>query len=170
MKKDCGKPKGERFFNGVRAVIRVSALVAGFAILAMIGVTVTDVVLRLFRSGITGAYDIVRILGLGSVACGLPYLTAVKGHIAIEFLYQRFSRKGRVAFDSAFRTITLALFGFIAYRCVTYGLSLKASGEVMASLRIPVFWIPFLISLDSLLVIIITFYHMIHPGKEMIKP
>lgn len=157
-------------FKVIRTVIRVSAVIAGIAVLVMIGVTVTDVVLRLFKKGITGAYDIVRICGLISIACGLPYLTAVKGHIAIEFFYQRFSRIGRVILDSFFRAIAFALFGFLAYRCVTYGLALKASGQVMLTLRVPVFWMPFLISFDCVLMVIIILYHMLHPGKEMIKP
>ncbi len=160
----------EKFYNPVRAVIRVSAIAAGLAVLVMIGITVADIVLRIFGKGITGAYDVVRICGLISISCGLPYLTAVKGHIAIEFLYQRFSRNGRIALDGLFRIIAAALFGFLAYRFITYGLSLKESGQVMATLRIPVFWMPFVISFNCLLMAIIIIYHLHNPGKEMIEP
>ncbi len=160
----------EPAFGVLRSIIRVFALIAGGAIFVMIAVTVIDIILRIFDSGVVGAYDVVRICGVISISCGLPYITAVKGHIAIEFFYQRFSRIGRIVLDTMFRLIAVALFCFIFYKNIDYGISLRESGELMPTLLIPVFWIPFLISLNSVLVVLTILYHMLHPGKEMIKP
>ncbi|MBN1685046.1 MAG: TRAP transporter small permease [Spirochaetales bacterium] len=160
----------EAAFDIIRRVIYVLALVAGLAVLVMIGVTMTDVVLRIFNIGIVGAYDIVRIAGVIAISCGLPYVTAVKGHIAIEFFYQNLNRAGRIAVDTLFRLSALTLFGLLIYKNIDYGLSLLASGEVMPTTQIPVFWIPFLISFNLVLVLLAVFYHLIRPGKEMIKP
>jgi TRAP-type C4-dicarboxylate transport system permease small subunit len=164
------RERGRPFFTGMRALARISALIAGFAILVMIGVTGTDIVLRIFKSGIRGAYDIVRICGVVSVSSALPYLTAVKGHIAIEFIYQNFSRSGRIVLDTLFRLLSLGLFGLLVYYGIVYGISFIESGQVMPTLKIPVFWMPFLISFNFLQVLIIVFYHLLHPGKEMIRP
>ena len=160
----------EAVFHYIQKVILASALAAGIAVLVMIGVTATDVVLRIFNVGIVGAYDIVRVAGVVAIACGLPYVTAVKGHIAIEFFYQNLNRLGRILVDTVFRLSALLLFGLIVYKCIDYGLSLYESGEVMPTLRIPVFWIPFLISFNMLLVFLTVFYHLLRPGKELIKP
>lgn len=160
----------QRCFEAVRRIINGFALLSGVAIFVMIGVTVTDIILRMFGTGIVGAYDIVRICGVVSITCGLPYITAVKGHIAIEYFYQRFSRAGRVFLDTLFRIVAIVMFGLLCYRNIAYGLSLAESGELMPTLGIPVFWIPFLISLNSLLVVLVVGYHLVHPGKEMIKP
>jgi TRAP-type C4-dicarboxylate transport system permease small subunit len=157
-------------FSWTEVLIRALAIAAGAAILLMIGVTLTDIILRIFKTGIQGAYDIVRIAGVISISCALPYLTAVKGHIAIEFLYQHFSRIGRIILDSLFRLISIGLFGFLVVYGIKHGISLKESGQMMMTLKVPVFWIPFVISFNSLLMMIIIFYHLIHPGKEMIKP
>jgi TRAP-type C4-dicarboxylate transport system permease small subunit len=158
------------FFEVLRRTILFFAFLAGAAVLVMIGVTVLDVVLRLFKTGITGAYDIVRMAGAVAIACALPYVTAVKGHIAIEFFYQKFSRRGRFVFDTFFRLVALGLFGFLVYRFVLYGLALLASGQVMPTLKVPVFWVPLLIAASFFLVFLTTVYHLLHPGKEMIKP
>jgi TRAP-type C4-dicarboxylate transport system permease small subunit len=158
------------FFNAVRKIILFFAFVSGAAVFVMIGVTVADICFRLFRSGITGAYDIVCLAGAVAVACALPYVTAVKGHIAIEFFYQKAGRKGRKVLDSFFRLLVLALFALLAYRNIGYGLYLLSTGQVMLTLRIPIFWLPFLLSLVFVLLFIITFYHLLHPGKGMIKP
>jgi len=158
----------EPFFRVVRKLIVFFALLAGAAVLGMMGITVADVVLRVFKVGIVGAYDIVRICGVVAISCALPYITAVKGHIAIEFLYRSFSSRGRLALDSGFRLVALALFGFLVYQNIRYSLSLHAAGELMPTLRIPVFWLPLLIAFDALLVFIVILHHLLHPGREMI--
>ena len=100
----------EHFFNIVRKIILFFTFISGAAIFVMIGVTITDIVLRFFKSGVTGAYDIVCLAGAVSVVCALPYVTAVKGHIAIEFFYQKAGRWGRILLDTVFRLILLVLF------------------------------------------------------------
>ena len=170
MKFQTAKKKAEPFFDIIRKIILFFTYVSGFAVFVMIGVTAADVILRVFKIGITGAYDIVRIAGVIAITCSLPYVTAVKGHIAIEFFYQNFSRAGRIFLDSAFRIITLLLFGILIYRFFLYSSSLFSSGQVMPTLKIPVFWIPLMIGASFILVCLTVFYHLIHPGKEMIKP
>ena len=161
---------GESFFNIIRKIIISFAFISGAAIFVMMGITVTDIVLRLFKSGITGAYDIVCLAGAVSVACAMPYVTAVKGHIAIEFFYHKAGRMGRKILDSLFRLLALALFAFLAYRNISYGLYLLSTGQVMLTLQVPIFWLPFLLSVVFALLFFITFYHLTHPGKGMIKP
>jgi len=158
----------EPLFRTVRKLIIVLALLAGTAVLVMTAVTVTDVVLRMFKAGIVGAYDIVCICGVVAISCALPYITAVKGHIAIQFFYRSFSRVGRRILDSVFRLVALALFAFLVYQNIRYGLSLQAAGELMPTLKMPVFWMPLLIAFNALLVFIVIVYHFLHPGEEMI--
>jgi len=158
------------FFKIIGRAIVLLAYAAGGAILAMMGVTVMDVILRLFGSGITGAYDIVRSLGVIAVAFALPYLTAVKGHIAIEFFYHKFGSLGRTILDSLIRIISMAIFGILAFQTFKHGLFLYKTGEVFPTLGMPVFWVALAISLSSILMMIVFIYHLIHPGKEFIKP
>lgn len=159
----------EAFYSGIRRIIIFLALLAGLVILVMIGVTVTDVILRMFGTGITGAYDIVRIMGIIAISFSLPYVTAIKGHIAIEFFYHRFSRTGRIVLDSSFRTISILVFILLAWRNILYGMLLLHSNQVMQTLPIPVFWIPWMISLSCILMILTILYHLFHPGKELVK-
>jgi TRAP-type C4-dicarboxylate transport system permease small subunit len=158
------------FFVHIRHLIKALAVVSGTAIIVMMGITVADVLLRLFNIGITGAYDLVRVCGAIAVSCALPYLTAVKGHIAIEFFYHKLSRTGRIILDSVFRLLSLLIFGTLAWRVFLHGLSLLESGEVFPNLGIPVFWIPMVISLNCVLMMVVFLYHLLHPGREYIKP
>ena len=157
-------------FMTIRRIVKAFALIAGAAVLCMMGITVFDILLRLFGTGVPGAYDLVRACGVVSVACALPYLTAVKGHIAIEFFYHKSSKLGRLILDTLLRISALAIFGVLTVQVYRHGLSLLASGEVFPTLGLPVFWIPMLVSMNFVLMMIIFLYHLTHPGKEFIKP
>ena len=158
-----------KFFSLIRKLITLSAYIAGVAILIMMVITTMDVILRTFGDGITGAYDLVRVLGVIAVAGGLPYVTAVKGHIAIEFFYHKCGRTGRFILDTFFRIFAITIFGLLAVHTVKYGNALHKTGEVFPTLGIPVFWIPYVISFNSVLMIAVFVYHLVHPGKEYIR-
>ena len=57
-----------RFFLWNSRLIILLAYIAGASILLMMGITVLDVILRIFNIGITGAYDLVRAFGVLGVA------------------------------------------------------------------------------------------------------
>jgi TRAP-type C4-dicarboxylate transport system permease small subunit len=159
-----------KFFLVTGRIIKAFAYIAGAAIILMMLITFVDVVLRLFSIGLTGAYDLVRACCVIGVACALPYLTAVKGHIAIEFFYLKCGKTGRVILDTIFRISSLGIFGLLAFYTFRNGISLYKACEVFANLGLPVFWIPILISINCVLMMIVFFYHLVHPGKEYINP
>jgi TRAP-type C4-dicarboxylate transport system permease small subunit len=159
-----------KFFSIISKLILILAYTAGIAIIFMILITTADVILRIFNVGIPGTYDMVRACGAVAVSCALPYLTAVKGHIAIEYFYQKCRRFWRIILDTLLRLSSLVIFGTLGVKIFSHGLNLFKSGEVFPNLGMPVFWIPLLISFNCFLMMIVFFYHLIHPGKELIKP
>jgi len=146
------------------------AYVACVSLMVMVLVTSAEVVLRLFRVSLTGAYDIVKIAAAITIAAALPYTTAIKGHVAIEYFFQKLGRRGRIVLDALMRLGGMALFGLLAWGCVDYGNSLRAKGEVSMTLQLPIFWVPYLLAVSCALVVLIKVYHLTHPGKPMIKP
>lgn len=154
----------------LRILIYAMAAIAGFAIVLMVAVTCVEVILRLFQVSLTGVYDIVKIAGGVCMAAALPYTTACKGHVAIEFVFQKLSRRGRILVDSMSRLCLLALFAFLARQCWTYGTSLQQSGQVSATLQLPEYYLAYVLAAACVLVCFIKIYHLFHPGKELIKP
>lgn len=157
------------YHKSLRGTVRALAGIAGAAIVAMMLVTCADVLLRAAGRPIAGSYDIVRILSVLVIVCALPYTTAVKGHVAVELMFHKLSRRGRVILDTFNRALVLGLFGMLAVYNVRYGIQLKASGELMATLPIPVYWIPGVIAGACGVMALVIFYHMLHPGKALIK-
>ncbi len=154
----------------LRKLVLVSGAVAGAGLLAMMGVTCADVLLRKLGQPLPGAYDLAKIAAGIAISCALPYTTAVKGHVAVEFFFRRLGRRGQVAMDSCMRLIILGLFSLFAWQLVAYGLRLRESGEVSMTLRLPVFWVPWVMAGGCALSVLVTCYHLLHPGKRLMDP
>ncbi len=160
----------EIYHQGLRALVLALAYVAGASLLVMVLVTSTEVVLRLFRMSFTGAYDIVKIAAAITMAAALPYTTAIKGHVAIEFFFHKLGRRGRIAVDIFMRLAGMGLFSLLAWGCVHYGHSLHQRGEVSMTLQLPIFWVPYVLAFSCALVVLVKLYHLTHPGRPMIQP
>jgi len=154
----------------LRALVRCLGIVSGGGLMIMVLVTTLDVVLRVFRLSFTGAYDVVKIAAVLTVAAALPYTTAIKGHVAIEYFFHKLGRRGRVGVDALMRSGGMALFSLLAWGSLQYGESLRRSGEVSLTLQLPVFWVPYLLAASCGLVVLIKLYHLLHPGQPLLKP
>jgi TRAP-type C4-dicarboxylate transport system permease small subunit len=144
--------------------------ISALAVLLMMSITVADVTFGLFGKSIIGAYDIVKVSSAVAIAGALPYTTAVKGHVAIEYFHQKFSRKGRLFLDIFIRLILIVMFLFGVLQCVEFGNSLRRAGQVTQTLEIPVFWLPYMFAIIFFDVILVVLHNLLHPGREMIKP
>jgi len=156
----------------LRFVVNALLVVAGLGVLAMMVVTCLDVVMRVpwINRSLIGAYDIVKITGALTLAAALPYTTAVKGHVAIEYFFHKLGRRGRIVVDVVLRLLAMAFFAFLSWRSVVYGLALRESGQVSQTLQLPVFWVPHVIGVCCGVVVLVIAHNLIHPGREMIKP
>ncbi len=154
----------------LRWLVALPAGVAGLAVALMVVVTCVDVVGRRFGYPLTGAYDLVEILGAITIAGALPYTTACKGHVAIELFLQKLPRRGRIILDGFVRIVSILMFAFLTWRFIEYGAELKASGQVTLTLRWPIFWLPYWIAFCSGVMILVILYQLVRPGKELMKP
>lgn len=146
------------------------AAVGGCAVAGIIAVTVGDVIGRQVGLPVKGAYDLVRVLGAIAMVCALPLTKAVKGHIAIEYFFQKLGARGRAATDTLMRLVLLALFALLAWQFVLQGNAFLESGETTTTLHMPMFWVPWLAALACLVTAGVTLWHLLHPGRSMIRP
>jgi TRAP-type C4-dicarboxylate transport system permease small subunit len=156
--------------KSLRSMVRLTAGIAGVGLLSMMTVTCLDVILRKLGHPLPGAYDLVKVAAGLTIACALPYTTAVKGHVAVEFFYHKLGRGGRVAADTLIRLPIMALFSLFTWQLISYGAKLRRSGEVSMTLQLPVFWVPYVMAFSCALVVLVTLYHLLHPGKALLKP
>jgi TRAP-type C4-dicarboxylate transport system permease small subunit len=160
----------EVYHRGLRLIARALAVVAGAGLVIMVGVTCLDVVLRIFSRSLKGANDLVMIASAITVAAALPYTTAIKGHVAIEYFFHKLGPCGRTVVDTLVRLMGMTLFACLAWYSLQYGRSLLNNQQVSQTLQLPIFWVPWVMAFSFGLVILIKLYHLLHPGKAMLEP
>ncbi len=165
-------PSARPFTRGLRGLVLGLAFVSGLSVLAMIVVTCLDVILRLplINRSLTGAYDITKIAVALSLASALPYTAASKGHIAIEYFAQKLRARGRRILDIAVDLMGMALFAFLAWRTVLYGVEMYRTGQVSQTLQYPIFWVPWVIGFCCGVVVLVLGHHLLYPDREVVRP
>jgi TRAP-type C4-dicarboxylate transport system permease small subunit len=154
----------------LRGMVLAMAAVAGASLFTMMAVTCADITLRKTGYPLIGAYDIVKMAAGLAIACGLPYTTAVKGHVAVEFFFHRLGRRGRIVVDTMARVIIMALFSLLTWQFILYGAGLSKSGQVSTTMELPIFWVPYVMAFSCAVVVLVTFYHLVQPGKALLNP
>jgi TRAP-type C4-dicarboxylate transport system permease small subunit len=150
------------------AAIRLN-WVAAAAIVAMMLLTVADVVLRLFRMPIPGTYEMVGFLGAAIIAFSLAYTASEKGHITVDVLIQLFPKKGQAFFDALNELIGAAFFGVIAFTGMNAASEMKNSGEVSLTLELPIHPILYAIAAGCALLALILLRDFLASSKRVIK-
>jgi TRAP-type C4-dicarboxylate transport system permease small subunit len=160
----------EGYAKCLRTLVSALSVLTNAGIMAMVLITVTDILLRLLGHPIIGAYDMVRVAGAVSMACALPYVTAVKGHVAIEYFFQKMHLLGRNIVDRVLNLVGISLFILLAVEAFNAGTKMKIRGEVTATLQMPVFWVFWVIAVCCFMVALVIFYNLMQPRRELMKP
>jgi TRAP-type C4-dicarboxylate transport system permease small subunit len=93
--------------------------VAGIGLLAMLGLTVADIVgIKLFKWPIPGGIEIVAFLGVVVTAFAIAYTQVLRGHIEVEFVVMRLPPRIQAAIAAFVWLLSLALFALLAFCCI----------------------------------------------------
>ena len=141
----------QRFGILVRTVARWCYTVAGTALCGIVLLTVTDVLLRLMRHPIVGAYEMVGLLGAVVIGMAIPQSTLDRGHVLMDFLTTRFPKGLQTFLEIATRIAGAGLFLLIAYNLWDLGDDLRISGEVSPTLHIPQFPVAYGVAVSCLI-------------------
>lgn len=128
----------EPFTRWLGTLSRALNSLAGAAVVAMMLLTCADIVLRLMRRPITGTYELVGFCGALAVSFALAQTSLDRGHIAVDFLVQRFPPRAQAAVEAVNSLVAAALFGLVAGQALRYADGLRRAGEVSMTLQIPV--------------------------------
>jgi TRAP-type C4-dicarboxylate transport system permease small subunit len=96
-----------------------------------------DVALRLIGAPIPGTYEMVGFIGALIVSFSLTHTSLQRGHVAVEFIFERFPPKVQFLVEAAGNLLGAVLFGLVAWQSLAYGLDLRKSGEVSLTLQMP---------------------------------
>ena len=141
----------DNVFNGLKLVSRVLNSIAGGAVTVMMLLTVADVLLRAGGRPIIGTFEIVALLLALVIGFGIPQVSLDKGHVSMEVLVEKLSRKGKNIMHTFTRLLCLGLFAFIGINLFNVGARFHASGEVSATIKIPFYPVAYGVAVCCLL-------------------
>jgi TRAP-type C4-dicarboxylate transport system permease small subunit len=138
-------------FNTLKSVSKVLNSIAGIALTFMMFLTVADVLLRAGGHPIIGTFEIVALLLALVIGFGIPQVSLDRGHVYMDFLLEKFSKRGRKVMNTFTRVLCLFLFVFIGYNLFNVGARFHASGEVSATIKIPFYPVAYGVAICCLL-------------------
>ena len=137
----------KRFESVLRSITEKVAYVAMFALVGCTGLVVAHVVRRALGLGLfTGTNEVVILLAGCILSLGIPYLTFVKGHVAVGILVDRLAPRKQAGFDVVVYAISLAVTIFATWAMVALGLRNQEWGWHTGVLKVPLFYFNYMIA------------------------
>lgn len=123
------------------AISRALAVLGGFVLIAMIIVTVYDVVsFSIFGRAFPGAFELAAYGMVVSVFLFLPYGQMVRAHVIVDVFTMRAPRRWRSTLDAAANLLFAAFAALLAWRMVFGGIDMFNNGQTTALLKIAFWW------------------------------
>ena len=156
--------------KGVRDLADHLHYLAGGAVFAMVLVTCADVILRLFRRPIPGAYEIMEQLGAIAVCFALAHTTAVKGHVSVSLFVQRLSRRTQNILDAITNLAGFSLFALATWKLLLKGAMQQVSGRVSLTLGFPLYFTLYIMAFSTAVLCAVLLTNAIfHARKAVVK-
>ncbi len=110
--------------------------IAGLFLIAMIFLTCANVFLRLVWIPVSGTFELMGYFGAVLTAFALGYTQIKRGHIAIDIVVLRFSKKAQRVLNAINYVICMVFFTVVAWQIAKYARTLWETGEVTETLQI----------------------------------
>ncbi|HEX2971391.1 MAG TPA: TRAP transporter small permease [Tepidisphaeraceae bacterium] len=110
---------------------------AGLALLALTGIAVTNVVMRLAGLQYVGAYELIGFCGAIVVAAALGQTQQRKDHVPVDIITKHFPVALNRAIDLFKYGLKFAFAAIVAWYTLRWGIDIGRSGEVSETLKIP---------------------------------
>jgi TRAP-type C4-dicarboxylate transport system permease small subunit len=109
---------------------------AGCFMIAMIILTCTNIFLRMVWMPVSGTFELMGYLGAMVTAFALGFTQIKRGHIAVDILVQRFSKRTRRVLNGLNYFTCTIFFCLVSLQIAKYATTLKETGEVTETLQI----------------------------------
>ncbi len=151
--------------------VTASAYVAGVVLVLLMLLTTADVAGRyIWNSPITGVFDLTHFAVLIMTFLGLAYCGFQRGHVAIELLFDRFSRPVRRVLNRAINLVGAILFTVIAWRSLVQSVDVREFGEASQLVEIPFFPFYWLLAFGALLFAAVMALRVVVPEPDFEDP
>ncbi len=118
---------------------------AGITLIIMFLVTFAEVTMRAIWRTIPGTFELISLLGGVVIGLAVPYTSQMDGHVAVDILLKKVAKTTRDIANVTTRILVMVFFIFIALSLILMGLDHRASKEVTQTLRVPLYFVFFVL-------------------------
>jgi TRAP-type C4-dicarboxylate transport system permease small subunit len=123
------------------------AIVAGFSLVAMVMVTVGEMVLRMLGRPMAGTVETIGWLAAVTTAFALGYTQVHQGHVSIDLFTTRLGSRSQVVVRMLVNLISAALFVIMTWNVFRYAGLLRETGSLSETMKVIVYPWVYLVSL-----------------------
>ena len=122
----------------VSVLTRILFAIAGIGLVGMLALIVADVIgIKVFSRPVRGGIEIVSFLSVVAIAFAVAQTQAMRGHVAVDFIVEKFPRRAKLVIDVVMLVFSVGLFAVLAWHSFKYGMKLRQTGEVSMTQKIP---------------------------------
>ncbi len=136
----------ERIIRLWRKIGITAHAVAGAALLVMFLITLAEVSMRAVWRSIPGTFEMISLLGGIVIGLAVPYTSQMNGHINVDILIGKLPKGVQDTMNVITRILVMVFFIFIALSLISMGIDHRASKEVTQTLRVPLYYIFFVLA------------------------
>ncbi len=142
--------------------------IAGVFLIAMILLTCANVFLRVVWMPIRGTFELMGFFGAIVTGFALGYTQIKRGHIAVDIVVKRFSKKIQRILNGINCLICMVFFGMAAWQIARWATTLWESGEVTETLQIVYYPFTYGIAFSCFVLALVFFVDLLKSfaGKE----
>jgi TRAP-type C4-dicarboxylate transport system permease small subunit len=108
-------------------------------------VTLAEVTMRAVWRSIPGTYELISLLGGIVIGLAVPYTSQMGGHVIVDILLNKLPKNTQNVMNITTRILAMVFFIFIALSLILMGLDHRTSKQVTETLRVPLFYIFFIL-------------------------
>jgi len=144
--------------------------VAGAAALGILGIVVADILgVKLIKSPVPGAIEIVGYLSIMLVAFATAHTLVIRGHIQIEAFTTKLPPRLQEGLRALISFLNLALFIVIAWQSYEFARILQQTGEVSMTQRIAFYPFVYAIALSSIPVCLVALVELVKSIRKAVQ-
>jgi TRAP-type C4-dicarboxylate transport system permease small subunit len=144
--------------------------VGGVTLAGMVLLTCSNIFLRVVWIPLEGTFELMGFFGALVTAFALGHTHMKRGHIAVDIVVSKFSKKTRVFLNSANYLICTMFFAIAAWQIAKWATKLWKTGEITETLRIIYFPFTYGVALGCAalsLVLLIDFFKTFILGEDL---
>jgi TRAP-type C4-dicarboxylate transport system permease small subunit len=140
---------------------RVLFGLAGVGLVGMLLLIVADIIgIKILSRPVPGGIEIVSFLAVIMIGAAVAYTQVVHGHVAVDFIVEKFPRRVKLVVDVAMIFFSVCLLALLSYYSFKYAGRLRDTGEVSMTEKIPFYPFVYVMAVCfvvTLLVLIVQF-------------